>query len=178
VTRDEVESGLQFLGFLIMQNKLKPVTSGVIEQLNHANIRTIMATGDNVLTAISVGRECKIIDPHSEVFLGEVRTFNGIDKVFWKSTKNANRSLNEQSLDLIDENGRQVQDKHESNRGDIERREQNEQSINDIVDIAEEDDPWLHPPERYSIALTGKAFDILLNDPKNEHILQRVLLKA
>jgi cation-transporting ATPase 13A2 len=39
-----------------MQNKLKPVTTGVIQQLNAANIRTIMATGDNMLTAISVGR--------------------------------------------------------------------------------------------------------------------------
>jgi cation-transporting ATPase 13A3/4/5 len=57
-----VESDLHFLGFLVMQNKLKPVTTTVIKQLNEANIRTIMATGDNVLTAISVGRECKIID--------------------------------------------------------------------------------------------------------------------
>jgi len=77
ILRDEVERDLSFLGFLIMQNKLKPVTTTVIEQLNEANIRTIMATGDNVLTAISVGRECKIIDPHSEVFLGEVRKVNG-----------------------------------------------------------------------------------------------------
>ena len=45
-----------------MQNKLKPVTTSVIEQLNHACIRTIMATGDNILTAISVGRQCKIVD--------------------------------------------------------------------------------------------------------------------
>ena len=33
-----------------------------------------MATGDNVLTAISVGRECNIIDAETEVFLGDVRT--------------------------------------------------------------------------------------------------------
>lgn len=57
-----MESELHFLGFLVMQNKLKPVTTTVIKQLNEANIRTIMATGDNVLTAISVGRECNIID--------------------------------------------------------------------------------------------------------------------
>ncbi len=55
-----------------MQNKLKPVTIGVIETLNQANIRTIMATGDNMLTAISVGRECNIIEPDHEVFLGDV----------------------------------------------------------------------------------------------------------
>ena len=78
ITREEVESNLTFLGFLIMQNKLKPVTVSVIETLNEANIRTIMATGDNVLTAISVGRECNIIDADAEVFLGDmIRAPNG-----------------------------------------------------------------------------------------------------
>ncbi len=56
VQRDAIETELTFLGFLVMQNKLKPVTTSVIQTLNVANIRTIMATGDNVLTAISVGR--------------------------------------------------------------------------------------------------------------------------
>ena len=32
-----------------------------------------MATGDNVLTAISVGRQCNIIEADSEVFLGDVK---------------------------------------------------------------------------------------------------------
>ena len=44
-----------------MENKLKPITIDIIEQLKHANIRTIMVTGDNALTAISVGRHCSII---------------------------------------------------------------------------------------------------------------------
>jgi len=45
-----------------MENKLKPATIGAISTLNTCNIRTIMATGDNILTAISVGRNCNIID--------------------------------------------------------------------------------------------------------------------
>jgi cation-transporting P-type ATPase 13A2 len=69
-----------------MQNKLKPVSTGVIETLNNANIRTIMATGDNVLTAVSVGRECSIIDAETEVFLGELRNDGGMDQIYWKST--------------------------------------------------------------------------------------------
>lgn len=73
VQRDEIEKDLQFLGFLVMQNKLKPVTTGVISTLNQANIRTIMATGDNVLTAISVGRQCNIIEADAEVFLGDIK---------------------------------------------------------------------------------------------------------
>lgn len=81
-----------------MQNKLKPVTTEIIHELNHANIRTIMATGDNVLTAISVGRECKIIDPLSEVFLGDVRKIGGRDQIQWRSTTNVTRTLNRKTL--------------------------------------------------------------------------------
>jgi len=47
-----------------------------------------MATGDNVLTAISVGRECNIIDSTSEVFLGDVRKEGDSEIVYWRSTKN------------------------------------------------------------------------------------------
>jgi cation-transporting ATPase 13A3/4/5 len=53
-----------------------------------------MATGDNVLTAISVGRECNIIDASSEVFLGDVRKVKGKEVVIWKSTQNSKRTLN------------------------------------------------------------------------------------
>ena len=87
ITREEVESDISFLGLLIMQNKLKPVTTSVIQTLNQAKIRTIMATGDNVLTAISVGRECNIIDGESEVFLGDVKRDGNMESIFWKSTK-------------------------------------------------------------------------------------------
>jgi cation-transporting ATPase 13A3/4/5 len=56
IERDAVESNLTFLGLLIMENKLKVETIGVIRNLNECRVRTIMATGDNVLTAISVAR--------------------------------------------------------------------------------------------------------------------------
>ena len=46
-----------------------------------------MATGDNVLTAISVGRQCNIIEADSEVFLGDVKKDGDKEVVFWKSTK-------------------------------------------------------------------------------------------
>ena len=45
VTRDDVEKDLSFLGFLIMRNKLKDVTTEVISHLNKAEIRSIMVTG-------------------------------------------------------------------------------------------------------------------------------------
>jgi len=39
-----------------MENKLKPVSYEVIETLHACDIDTIMATGDNILTAASVAR--------------------------------------------------------------------------------------------------------------------------
>ena len=59
--REEVESGLTFLGLIVMENRLKPETTGIISQLRNANIRTIMVTGDNMLTALSVARDCGIV---------------------------------------------------------------------------------------------------------------------
>ena len=57
-----------------------------------------MATGDNMLTAISVGRECNIIDAHAEVFLGDVKKVKGQEVVTFTSTQNTKRNLNAKTL--------------------------------------------------------------------------------
>ncbi|KAJ4431250.1 hypothetical protein ANN_19847 [Periplaneta americana] len=61
LAREDVEAGLIFLGLIIMENRLKPETTGIISMLRNASIRTIMVTGDNMLTALSVARDCGII---------------------------------------------------------------------------------------------------------------------
>ncbi|KAI8324644.1 hypothetical protein GQ54DRAFT_255991, partial [Martensiomyces pterosporus] len=67
--RDAVEQDLVFLGFLVFENKLKPTTAPVLDELRSAKIRQIMCTGDNVLTAISVGRECGMVPEDMQVFV-------------------------------------------------------------------------------------------------------------
>ena len=67
--RDEAESGLNFIGFIIFENKLKPTTAGVLDELTEAGIRKVMCTGDNILTAISVARECNLIDKTAHCFV-------------------------------------------------------------------------------------------------------------
>ena len=67
--RSAVESNLQFLGFIIFENKLKPGTIPVIKTLNQARIRQVMCTGDNLLTAISVSRECGLVDVNRRIFV-------------------------------------------------------------------------------------------------------------
>jgi cation-transporting P-type ATPase 13A2 len=55
-----------------MENKLKAKSANVLRNMNECEIRTVMATGDNVLTAISVARQCKMLSPDKKVFLGEI----------------------------------------------------------------------------------------------------------
>lgn len=67
--RSDAEKDLEFIGFIIFENKLKPSSEGVIEELHEANIRQIMCTGDNILTAICVARECSLIDRTAHCFV-------------------------------------------------------------------------------------------------------------
>ncbi len=69
MSRNDVESGLDFVGFIIFENKLKPASASAINELSEAGIRRIMCTGDNILTAISVARECQIIDRTAHCFV-------------------------------------------------------------------------------------------------------------
>ena len=53
--REEVECNLELVGLIIMENLLKPESEPTIDALQSAKIMTLMATGDNGLTAVSVG---------------------------------------------------------------------------------------------------------------------------
>ncbi|GMF00449.1 unnamed protein product [Ambrosiozyma monospora] len=66
--RERVESDLEFVGFIIFENRLKDSTASALGELNDAEIRTIMCTGDNILTAISVGKESGLIKPNCKVY--------------------------------------------------------------------------------------------------------------
>ena len=67
--REDLELSPKFLGFLIMQNKLKPQTGPVLAELNRAGIQSIMVTGDNILTAICVAREAGLLHHDKKVFM-------------------------------------------------------------------------------------------------------------
>uniref|UniRef100_A0A3Q3K787 Polyamine-transporting ATPase 13A3 n=1 Tax=Monopterus albus TaxID=43700 RepID=A0A3Q3K787_MONAL len=71
ISRDHIETNMEFLGLIVMQNKLKAETPGVLQELRRANIRTVMVTGDNMLTAISVARDCGMIPPQDTVIIAD-----------------------------------------------------------------------------------------------------------
>ncbi|WAR15529.1 AT133-like protein [Mya arenaria] len=72
IEREQVERGLTFLGLIVMENRLKPETTPVIRDLKDANIRPIMVTGDNMLTALSVARECFFAEENEQIILVQV----------------------------------------------------------------------------------------------------------
>ncbi|KAJ1522586.1 hypothetical protein ONE63_001769 [Megalurothrips usitatus] len=70
--RADMEKDLHFAGLIVMENRLKPQTQGVIQQLQDANIKVVMVTGDNVQTAVSVARECGMVSPRQRVVAVDV----------------------------------------------------------------------------------------------------------
>jgi len=67
LSRAELETDCEFLGLIIMQNLVKKETYGAIEELHSADIVTLMVTGDNILTAISVARDCQMVVPEQTI---------------------------------------------------------------------------------------------------------------
>src|SRR5690606_8214263 len=60
--REQVESELEFAGFLILHCPLKDDAKKTVRMLNESSHRVVMITGDNPLTACHVAREVEIID--------------------------------------------------------------------------------------------------------------------
>lgn len=82
-TRDDLEYDICFCGFLIMENMLKPETKDVIDELNKCDFKSVMITGDNALTGISVARKCGIVNPNFKVYLGDINEKNP-DTINWQ----------------------------------------------------------------------------------------------
>ncbi|XP_077924036.1 putative cation-transporting ATPase 13A4 isoform X3 [Halichoerus grypus] len=86
LTRDKVESDLIFLGLLILENRLKDETKPVLEELISARIRTVMVTGDNLQTAITVARKSGMVSESQKVILIEANETTGSPSasITWK----------------------------------------------------------------------------------------------
>lgn len=55
--REEVEHNLIFLGFILLQNKLKKMSMSVINDLRKASIRCVMITGIQNLSMV-INHDC------------------------------------------------------------------------------------------------------------------------
>lgn len=70
-----------------MRNTLKPETTPVIQELKSANIRCVMVTGDNLLTAISVARDCRIVRGSDQVVHIEAKMKDNRCEVIFTETE-------------------------------------------------------------------------------------------
>lgn len=61
-SREQAEKNLIFLGFYIVQNKLKKETTPEIHILRKSDLKMYMATGDNILTASFIGQQCSLVN--------------------------------------------------------------------------------------------------------------------
>ncbi|OQR83461.1 P-type ATPase (P-ATPase) Superfamily [Achlya hypogyna] len=71
LVRAETETGLVFAGFLVLDCPLKGDTKRVVQELQLANHRTVMVTGDSALTACEVARQVGML-PHAKTLVLEV----------------------------------------------------------------------------------------------------------
>ncbi|KAJ3291099.1 hypothetical protein HDU79_002679 [Rhizoclosmatium sp. JEL0117] len=176
--REEVECDLHFLGFLVFDNKLKPVTQSVVSTLNAAKIRQVMCTGDNILTAISVARDCGIMERDARVFAPRFENEKrGADAVvIWEDVDQDERTKSNISMQL--------------ELDPVTLKPVIAIKTTDIVDPEEEEEYQLGEhfvPERfveveikedYQLAVTGEVFSWMLKYSDKWTSFYRMLIKA
>ncbi|XP_051900723.1 polyamine-transporting ATPase 13A3-like [Pristis pectinata] len=89
VNREFVEQNMTFTGLVILENRLKKVTSSVFRELLKAGIRLVMITGDSTLTAIQVAKESGMIGMTEKVVRVKAKSPTATSKasVSWRSVK-------------------------------------------------------------------------------------------
>mmetsp|Transcript_3397 Transcript_3397/g.6381 ORF Transcript_3397/g.6381 Transcript_3397/m.6381 type:complete len:1061 (+) Transcript_3397:4305-7487(+) len=71
LSRDNVENGLTFVGFINFKNQLREDTPDVLAQLGAGDVISTMVTGDNTLTGINIAREAGLIKEDEEIIFGK-----------------------------------------------------------------------------------------------------------
>ncbi|KAI7902541.1 uncharacterized protein BX663DRAFT_552451 [Cokeromyces recurvatus] len=121
MSRDDLEIGCHFIGFILFKNMLKEDTTEAIQQLKEGDVRPVMITGDTALTGIFIARQCGMISAEQTVLLGDLVQ----GKVIWHNVDTGDR----------------IED----------------------VDSFLESDPRDDHQKMIELALTGRAFEFLIN---------------
>lgn len=99
--REDIEQDLIFVGLLVFENRLKSDTLKSLMTLKDGGIRIMMCTGDNLLTAINVSKECGIISSDSKIYIPSFIIDEQTNcQIAWKSISNCDEKLFH-SIDLI-----------------------------------------------------------------------------
>jgi len=101
--RLQVESDLTFLGLVLLVNKIKPESEPTLMELKKAMIRCCMITGDHSLTAVTVAKECQLVDPGTRIFQSALvpdASVEGGFRLEWQDTDDEHLKLDPLSLRL------------------------------------------------------------------------------
>ena len=165
--RHQVETDLTFLGLLIMQNTLKPETTPVIQELKSANIRTVMVTGDNLLTAISVARDCKMIKSKDRVIVVDATPPTSYEP---SGRLHFNYSDDSEQQNVSPTNGRHVENDNNNELLVMER------AINNDAQVQNIEEGRRHIDQNYHFAMSGQTWGIIKTH--FSHILPKFILKG
>lgn len=162
------EQNLTFMGFVIFDNPLKPESKGTLETLKSCGIRNVIITGDNLLTALSVGISLELFNFQSRVFIGQAHE----GKVAWEEIENEhNREIRGASL-----HRRNTMDRRQSsNMSQVSLHQSFLEAHGDpsglLAVILKE-----AKAKNCVICITGEAFDLLFeNADMNKTTYQRIL---
>nr|CAD7264233.1 unnamed protein product [Timema shepardi] len=149
IKREDVEKQLKFLGLVVLENRLKPETKGVISILRKADINVVMITGDNILTALSVARECGIIQSGEQII----------------------------DVSVVDDDSEKVPEVYFTHSGRFKPQEVSSEISNGQMKLLFDKDPEsINIPSNYRFALTGKSWQLLKEH--FPEVLQRVAVKG
>lgn len=152
IDRERVERDLIFLGLIVMENRIKPETGPAIKILKEANIRSVMVTGDNMLTAMSVARECGFLELYQHIILVQA---------YPKQTDAMGNTTKPSSLEYIME--QQDRNGSVSRSGELNT----DMSVIDILCGA---------TMEYRFAVSGKSWSVLSKDFPDE--LKKIVVRG
>ncbi|EFC37639.1 cation translocating P-type ATPase [Naegleria gruberi] len=103
--REYVESEMEFIGLLLVENKVKKGTSKSIKTLLDCNIKCIICSGDNAYTSINVARKSKVIEKKKDCYLSELKreivsNVDYIQNIMWRQTESGQVITTEELLKL------------------------------------------------------------------------------
>ncbi|XP_062904803.1 polyamine-transporting ATPase 13A3-like isoform X2 [Mobula hypostoma] len=89
VKRMFVEQDMTFAGLVVLENRLKKVTSSVFRELLEAEIRLVMVTGDSTLTAVQAAKESGMIGNAEKVIRVKAKSPTATSRasVSWSSMR-------------------------------------------------------------------------------------------
>eukprot|EP00027_Filamoeba_sp_ATCC50430_P010087 CAMPEP_0168541394 /NCGR_PEP_ID=MMETSP0413-20121227/794_1 /TAXON_ID=136452 /ORGANISM="Filamoeba nolandi, Strain NC-AS-23-1" /LENGTH=644 /DNA_ID=CAMNT_0008571207 /DNA_START=889 /DNA_END=2823 /DNA_ORIENTATION=- len=100
MTREELESDVQFAGFLVFHCPIKQDSHHAVKMLKDSSHKIVMITGDNPLTACSVARTLAILSRPCLVLTSKDINKNEEDNLVWQSIHGNEQHPLAQSVEL------------------------------------------------------------------------------